>query len=141
MGVRRDIRICRSEICPARVSSSDSNKAVNFANANLQKKVFMDEVRSQLQLPAIRRYLKLYTTMELSKLTSFLSKSTGFTHEHSTNTENATLSYLMCCKTKMALASGEDFDKTCPSTSKQVHDTHDDQKREEWMTGDDTGPK
>lgn len=118
----------------------DSNKAVNFANANLQKKVFMDEVRSQLQLPAIRRYLKLYTTMELSKLTSFLSKSAGFTHEHSNNTENATLSYLMCCKTKMALASGEDFNKTCPSTSKLVN-MIDDEKREEWWTDDSTGPK
>merc|ERR1711881_790491 len=99
----------------------DSNKAVNFANANLQKKVFMDEIRSQLQLPAIRRYLKLYTTMELPKLTSFLSKSSGFSNEHSNSTENATLSYLMCCKTKMALASGEDFDKSCPSTSKLVN--------------------
>merc|ERR1719219_673050 len=96
----------------------DSQKTVTFANANLQKRVFMCEVRSQLQLPAIRRYLKLYTTMELPKLTSFLSKNQDFSKEHSTSMENATLSYLMTCKVKMALAGGEDFDKTCPSTSK-----------------------
>ena len=56
--------------------------------------------------------------MELPKLTSFLSKNQDFSKEHSTSMENATLSYLMTCKVKMALAGGEDFDKTCPSTSK-----------------------
>jgi len=95
----------------------DSGKNVNFANTNLQKKVFVDEIRSQLQLPAIRRYLKLYTTMELPKLSSFLSKSSDkFSYDYMSSDE-ATLSYLMCCKVKMAVASGEDFNKTCPSHS------------------------
>ncbi|XP_022253982.1 eukaryotic translation initiation factor 3 subunit L-like [Limulus polyphemus] len=38
----------------------------------LQLKVFMDEVQQQLMLPTIRSYLKLYTTMPISKLAAFL---------------------------------------------------------------------
>lgn len=98
----------------------DSGKNCNFNNTNLQKKVFMGEIQSQLQLPAIRRYLKLYTTMDLSKLSSFLSKnSTVETDRFKSNlsADENTLSYLMCAKVKMAVASGEDFDKTCPSNS------------------------
>lgn len=110
---------CYNYVCPKFVPLGspplDSKTALNFANGNLQKKVFMDEIRSQLQLPAIRRYLKLYTTMELPKLSSFLSKNDGFDGQPS---ETATLSYLMCCKVKMAMAAAENFDKTCPSTSK-----------------------
>jgi len=109
----------------------DSGKSVNFANANLQKKVFMDEIRSQRQIPAIREYLKLYTTMELSKLSSFLSKSQGFSKEHSSSDDNATLSYLMCCKVKMAVASGEDFNKTCPSNSAVLSGADTEEKNEE----------
>lgn len=117
----------------------DSQKAVTYANAQLQKRVFMCEVRSQLQLPAIRRYLKLYTTMELPKLTSFLSKNQDFSKEHSTSMENATLSYLMTCKVKMALAGGEDFDKTCPSTSKILNAPEPRPVNEDEVT-DDNGP-
>ena len=107
--------------------TSSENK--HFSNTNLQKKVFMDEVRSQLQLPAIRRYLKLYTTMKLSKLSSFLKKAPGASSsglngiESQTkdsseqNMDEATLSYLMCSKVKMAVASGENFDETCASST------------------------
>lgn len=99
----------------------DSGKNCNFANTNLQKKVFLGEICSQLQIPAIRRYLKLYTTMELSKLSAFLSKSNEkFTSDYMSPDE-ATLSYLMCCKVKMAVASGEDFEKTCPSNSERLN--------------------
>merc|ERR1711972_375655 len=95
----------------------DSQKAVTYANAALQKRVFMDEVRSQLELPAIRRYLKLYTTMELPKLSSFLSKNAGVakTDNDKTFSESSCLNSLMCAKVKMAMASGEDFDSKCPS--------------------------
>jgi len=97
----------------------DSNKSSCYANANTQKKVFMDEVRSQLELPAIRRYLKLYTTMELPKLSSFLSKNAGVAKTDSnTFSESSCLNSLMCAKVKMAMASGEDFDSKCPSVSK-----------------------
>jgi translation initiation factor 3 subunit L len=39
-----------------------------------QTMVFMDEVRQQLALPTIRSYLKLYTTLPLSKLAAFMEK-------------------------------------------------------------------
>jgi len=37
-----------------------------------QTQVFMDEVRQQKMIPTIRSYLKLYTTLPLSKLASFM---------------------------------------------------------------------
>ncbi|XP_063227380.1 eukaryotic translation initiation factor 3 subunit L isoform X2 [Bacillus rossius redtenbacheri] len=40
-----------------------------------QTKVFMDEVRQQKMLPTIRSYLKLYTTLPLSKLATFMSQA------------------------------------------------------------------
>lgn len=40
-----------------------------------QVQVFMDEVKQQLELPTIRSYLKLYTTLPLSKLASFMDKN------------------------------------------------------------------
>lgn len=40
--------------------------------AILQMNVFMDEVKQQLQLHTIRSFLKLYTTMPVSKLAAFL---------------------------------------------------------------------
>ncbi|OPL32860.1 eukaryotic l translation initiation factor 3 subunit, partial [Mytilus galloprovincialis] len=38
----------------------------------LQHKVFIDEVQQQILLPTIRSYLKLYTTLPLSKLAGFM---------------------------------------------------------------------
>ena len=39
---------------------------------NVQLKVFMDEVRRHAIIPIIRSYLKLYTTITIPKLASFL---------------------------------------------------------------------
>lgn len=39
-----------------------------------QTNVFMDEVRQQIELPIIRSYLKLYTTLPLTKLAAFMNK-------------------------------------------------------------------
>lgn len=39
-----------------------------------QINMFMEEVDQQLQLPTIRSYLKLYTTLPLDKLASFMDK-------------------------------------------------------------------
>jgi len=94
----------------------ESMKSTCFVNNNTQKKVFVDEIKSQLELPAIRRYLKLYTTMELPKLSSFLSKNATISKDRST------LSHLMTAKVKMAVASGEDFNKTCPSISEILNE-------------------
>lgn len=117
-----------------------SGKNSNFANTNLQKKVFMGEIQSQLQLPAIRRYLKLYTTMELSKLSSFLSKNDTMINSNSDMpADEATLSYLMCCKVKMAVASGEDFDKTCPTGTEQLN-KKEERDDENPLPNEETGP-
>lgn len=39
-----------------------------------QLKVFMDEVNQQLLIPDIRSFLKLYTTLPIEKLASFIDK-------------------------------------------------------------------
>ncbi len=43
---------------------------------NQQLKVFMDEVQQQLSITDIRSFLKLYTTLPISKLASFINKVT-----------------------------------------------------------------
>ncbi|KAK8786995.1 hypothetical protein V5799_023228, partial [Amblyomma americanum] len=49
----------------------------NFAKEPLQQQlnVFLSEVEGQLMIPTIRSFLKLYTTMPVSKLASFLEDS------------------------------------------------------------------
>ena len=42
---------------------------------NQQLKVFIDEVQQQLLISDIRSFLKLYTTLPISKLASFINKS------------------------------------------------------------------
>ncbi|GFR32383.1 eukaryotic translation initiation factor 3 subunit L [Trichonephila clavata] len=55
-----------------------------------QLKVFMDEVRQQIMLPTIRSYLKLYTTMPITKLATFLEME-----------EESVVNFLLCFKHKM----------------------------------------
>jgi translation initiation factor 3 subunit L len=42
---------------------------------NQQLKVFMDEVNQQLLISDIRSFLKLYTTLPIAKLASFINKT------------------------------------------------------------------
>ncbi|XP_060079974.1 eukaryotic translation initiation factor 3 subunit L-like isoform X1 [Ylistrum balloti] len=56
----------------------------------LQLKVFLEEVRQQIVLPTIRSYLKLYTTLPLTKLAVFMDMS-----------EDELRTHLMCFKHKM----------------------------------------
>ncbi|XP_061196125.1 eukaryotic translation initiation factor 3 subunit L-like [Saccostrea echinata] len=56
----------------------------------LQLKVFIEEVSQQIVLPTIRSYLKLYTTLPLSKLAIFMDMS-----------EDELKTHLMCFKHKM----------------------------------------
>ncbi|XP_077297592.1 eukaryotic translation initiation factor 3 subunit l isoform X2 [Arctopsyche grandis] len=66
-----------------------------------QTQVFMDEVRQQKMLPTIRSYLKLYTTLPLSKLATFMSTSTRG-EKWDLEKEMSTLSiHLLCFKHKM----------------------------------------
>jgi len=56
----------------------------------LQQRLFMQEVRQQVPIPIIRSYLKLYSTISIPKLTSFLD----------TQEEEAIRSHLACFKHK-----------------------------------------
>ncbi|CAB3369208.1 Hypothetical predicted protein [Cloeon dipterum] len=56
--------------CSTNVESEDSVKEAMKHQTN----VFMDEVRQQKMLPTIRSYLKLYTTLPVSKLASFMAQ-------------------------------------------------------------------
>lgn len=69
-----------------------------------QTQVFMDEVKQQKMLPTIRSYLKLYTTLPLSKLATFMSqgKSSGDSSKWDLNKEMLALGiHLLCFKHKM----------------------------------------
>lgn len=60
-----------------------------------QTQVFMDEVKQQQELPTIRSYLKLYTTLPLEKLAAFMNKEAD-----ERNIGNL-LTHLLCFKHKM----------------------------------------
>lgn len=81
--------------CPKFVSPISPNYdagPINFHKEPMlhQLKVFMEEIDQQAQLPTIRSYLKLYSTLHISKLASFLNI-----------TESELRSQLMCLKHKM----------------------------------------
>lgn len=60
-----------------------------------QIQVFMDEVQQQQELPTIRSYLKLYTTLPLAKLAAFMNK------ENDERFIGNLLIHLLCFKHKM----------------------------------------
>ena len=57
---------------------------------NLQLRVFLDEVKQQMLLPTVRSYLKLYTSMPMDKLASYMN-----------TTVDELESNLLCFKHKM----------------------------------------
>ncbi|KAL8861519.1 MAG: hypothetical protein Q9178_002043 [Gyalolechia marmorata] len=61
--------------CPKFISPTPpdfSSPALNVDPVDHHTAIFMDEVRNTLYNPTVRSYLKLYTTMDLNKLASFL---------------------------------------------------------------------
>ncbi|CAH1155339.1 unnamed protein product [Phaedon cochleariae] len=67
-----------------------------------QTGVFMDEVAQQKTLPTIRSYLKLYTTLPLSKLATFMSQSGKTEGKRDLDKEMQSLIiHLLCFKHKM----------------------------------------
>ncbi|EGI70009.1 Eukaryotic translation initiation factor 3 subunit L, partial [Acromyrmex echinatior] len=68
-----------------------------------QTQVFMDEVIQQKMLPTIRSYLKLYTTLPLSKLATFMGNNTRSDIEgwDLDKEVNALTIHLLCFKHKM----------------------------------------
>ncbi|XP_054720262.1 LOW QUALITY PROTEIN: eukaryotic translation initiation factor 3 subunit L-like [Uloborus diversus] len=89
---------CFSFACPKFLSPVPPSFDLNSLNAInshkepfvAQLKVFMDEIKQQIMLPTIRSYLKLYTTMPIAKLATFLEMS-----------ESDVVNYLLCFKHKM----------------------------------------
>lgn len=69
-----------------------------------QTQVFMDEVTQQKMLPTIRSYLKLYTTLPLSKLATFMAISRISQEEIGRDMDKDTrnlITHLLCFKHKM----------------------------------------
>lgn len=67
-----------------------------------QTQVFMDEVSQQKMLPTIRSYLKLYTTLPMSKLATFMSPPNEPLSDQKLQQNIADLRiYLLCFKHKM----------------------------------------
>lgn len=63
-----------------------------------QTQVFMDEVKQQQDLPTIRSYLKLYTTLPLAKLAAFMDQNARDADERKISN---LLIHLLCFKHKM----------------------------------------
>jgi len=94
-GDLQEFETCFAYACPKFISPmppATDAPLQNFHKEPLyqQMKVFMDEVKQQQNLPIIRSYLKLYTTMPLSKLAVFLEMS-----------EDEFRQQLLCFKHKM----------------------------------------
>ncbi|CAD6224788.1 GSCOCG00005553001-RA-CDS [Cotesia congregata] len=69
-----------------------------------QTQVFMDEVIQQKMLPTIRSYLKLYTTLPLSKLATFMYRSNSSSTDENWDLDKevaALTIHLLCFKHKM----------------------------------------
>jgi translation initiation factor 3 subunit L len=76
---------CPKFIIPARLTYDDDTPSVpggyHQEALRLQLKLFMNELRQQFQLPTIRSYLKLYSTISTAKLANFLDmEEPVFTH-------------------------------------------------------------
>ncbi|XP_055382687.1 eukaryotic translation initiation factor 3 subunit L [Condylostylus longicornis] len=88
--------------CPKFVSlqstSTDPTEDYGKEQMEHQLQVFMDEVRQQKELPIIRSYLKLYTTLPLEKLASFMSQNSEQVDDRQIDN---LLIHLLCFKHKM----------------------------------------
>ncbi|KAK9880836.1 hypothetical protein WA026_013162 [Henosepilachna vigintioctopunctata] len=79
-GDLQEFEYCFTSACPKFVSpcppSTESPEGDYSKNAiKRQTIIFMDEVKQQKMLPTIRSYLKLYTTLPLSKLATFMAQN------------------------------------------------------------------
>lgn len=101
-----EFETCFLFACPKFLSATppaaDAKKDDYFRDAvKHQTQVFMDEVVQQKMLPTIRSYLKLYTTLPLSKLATFMSSGTR-TEDWDLDKEVSALTiHLLCFKHKM----------------------------------------
>ncbi|XP_063994823.1 eukaryotic translation initiation factor 3 subunit L [Diachasmimorpha longicaudata] len=102
-----EFEACFTYACPKFLSSvppsPDSEKEDYTKDAiKHQTQVFMDEVIQQKMLPTIRSYLKLYTTLPLNKLATFMCSSSRPDENWDLDKEVAGLTiHLLCFKHKM----------------------------------------
>lgn len=94
-GDLQEFEQCFSFACPKFLSPVPPNYDLMVENFHkepykLQLRVFLEEVGQQIQIPTIRSYLKLYTTLPVSKLAIFMDES-----------EERLMTQLMCFKHKM----------------------------------------
>eukprot|EP00013_Stygamoeba_regulata_P021602 CAMPEP_0177648354 /NCGR_PEP_ID=MMETSP0447-20121125/10783_1 /TAXON_ID=0 /ORGANISM="Stygamoeba regulata, Strain BSH-02190019" /LENGTH=549 /DNA_ID=CAMNT_0019150989 /DNA_START=24 /DNA_END=1673 /DNA_ORIENTATION=+ len=82
---------CPKFVNPIPASSAGTGSVATYSQDahKLQLKLFITEVKQQMLLPTIRSYLKLYTTIPITKLASFVSLD-----------ENVLRMQLMCLKHK-----------------------------------------
>ncbi|CAB0033622.1 unnamed protein product [Trichogramma brassicae] len=66
-----------------------------------QTQIFMEEVMQQKMLPTIRSYLKLYTTLPLSKLATFLDSTQHGDADNLSDLVSKLTIWLLCFKHKM----------------------------------------
>jgi translation initiation factor 3 subunit L len=70
----KDIEQHFSYGCPKFVSPVGPSGGDEVSQLALQRKLFMKEITQQSTLPLIRSYLKLYTTIDINKLSNLLDK-------------------------------------------------------------------
>ncbi|XP_065558522.1 eukaryotic translation initiation factor 3 subunit L-like [Artemia franciscana] len=69
------IYACPKFVSPVAPDYNTTQSSTHMAVLNHIVNVFMMEVKQQLNIPTIRSYLKLYTTLPLKKMAEFLDKS------------------------------------------------------------------
>jgi translation initiation factor 3 subunit L len=102
-GGLEEFESCFQFACPSLYPPNPDNPNEDYVREAIkhQTHVFMEEVIQQKMLPTIRSYLKLYTTLPLSKLATFMI-STQQNENIDLNEEVAKLTiYLLCFKHKM----------------------------------------
>ncbi|RZF34035.1 hypothetical protein LSTR_LSTR013430 [Laodelphax striatellus] len=103
-GELREIQDCFRFACPKFIlpyaPDYDNKDDLDKNATDYQVQVFMDEVRQQKMLPTIRSYLKLYTTLPISKLAIFMSEGDISEEELKKNVEDLKI-HLLCFKHKM----------------------------------------
>uniref|UniRef100_A0A7R9TYX1 Eukaryotic translation initiation factor 3 subunit L n=1 Tax=Prasinoderma coloniale TaxID=156133 RepID=A0A7R9TYX1_9VIRI len=87
---------CPKFVTPVPPNYDDTSADTSQDAYKLQLSIFMEEVRQQARLPKLRSYLRLYTTIPVAKLASFMEV-----------TESELMALLMAFKHKLGGGEGE----------------------------------
>ncbi|XP_065208798.1 eukaryotic translation initiation factor 3 subunit L [Planococcus citri] len=91
---------CPKFLCPTSPSPETIHEDHTRDATKYQARIFLDEVRQQEMLPTIRSYLKLYKTLPLSKLATFMRPVLERSGSN-IDTEKELTKQLLCFKHKM----------------------------------------